>query len=130
MANAKKCDQCGDLYESPVSGTLKIDDPHLVEVRRHTGWDKPDIDAHLVLVYPHDDQILDDCRKCTVGAVRKFMQKFDIKENKGGDRFRFTPTQKGKSVLLDSVVENESSLASRFFNAYLGQDIEVTVRVL
>lgn len=129
MADAKKCDHCGDLYETAAG--LRPDDPHEVEVRRGHGWEKPDISASIVLFKPRErDGAIDDCRKCTILAVRKFMNKFGIREDKGGTIFRFFPDTTSKGIILNSVVEGEPKTMREFFGLYLNENIEVTVRVL
>ncbi len=126
MSDAKQCDNCRELYTKPKD----IDDPHVVTVKQRDGWKHPAIGARISLYNELEHDLIDDCRKCTVLAVRKFMHKFGITEDNGGARFRFMPKVHGKQVRLESPVEGEGITASRFFDSYLGQKIEVTVRVL
>lgn len=130
MSEAKKCDHCGDLFE-PIPN-IHLHDYHNVAIRYNTSiWSKPDIFAKIGLyARSGSPQLIDDCKSCVILAVRRFMAKFDIKEQKGGTRFRFNPSRDSKGIKLNSVVEGEPQRMREFFEPYLGQEIKVTVEVL
>lgn len=113
MSDAKKCDNCGELFEK----SSEANDPHQVTVRQRGDWEHPAIGARISLYNEREHGLIDDCRKCTILAVRKFMVKFGI------------PERKGESFTGTMVDENAGSF-SEFFAGFSGKRVRITVEVL
>ncbi len=125
MSNAKKCDNCGELFEP----STEANDPHQVNVRQRGDWSHPAIGARISLYNEREHDLIDDCRKCTVLAVRKFMAKFGITEQRGIVTVGTINWHSHRTLhLITSAEERET--VTQFLTPYEGKRVRITVEVL
>ncbi len=123
MSNAKQCDNCQELYVTPSAAN----DPHVVTVKQRGDWEHPAIGARLSLYNERKHNLIDDCRKCTILAVRKFMHKFGITEAKGA-LTQVAVSKKGKSVIFGA--DSDEETVNQFFEQHVGKRLRIYIEVM